>query len=415
MAATAVSISLNNIHCSDEGDGPGSAEPYLWTVFFKADGDTVSAEAGTLQGTATVAGTPGNHGDLGTTSVNAGDNVAIPASLGQFSGFVKPIAGPGGALLPGAIGYIAVLLEQDSTPDHAIAAGHSALNQAVQTELNNLIPTLKLTDLSNLDPVLKGVKDRVSAKVKSAISNAQSTFEKLTHPNQDDTIGTDVKVIFAQDGKVGTDPFDLKTDPVTIDTAFHDEGSWTLSGRAAVLPSRQLFLRIIGRPGLGVPIIGSGPLSGVSVQLFELDNPAPAGDDAVIPPVGETEKIVGGKEITDTTTYQPLADQALGTQTTNASGVVAFQVVPNRAAGVLTHTHTEEELRDGGKTTTRTTHTSVAEALPDFGITVVGHSGRRLAIRQLVALNASGDVGTATSPVDVLVDRDEPVVVATQQ
>ena len=94
--------------------------------------------------------------------------------------------------------------------------------------------------------------------MKSAISDSQSAFEKLTHPNQDDTIGTDVKVIFAQDDKVGTSPFDLKADPIAIDTPFHSEGSWALTGRVAVLPSRQLFLRIIGRPKLGVPIIGSG-------------------------------------------------------------------------------------------------------------------------------------------------------------
>src|SRR5712691_11682356 len=350
MAATAVSISLNNIHCSDEGDFIGSAEPYLWTVFFKVDGDTVSFETGTLQGTATVVSTPGNHGDLNTNSVDAGDDVPIPASLGQFSGFVKPIPAQGGTLLPGGIGYIAVLLEKDSTPDHAIATGHNALNQAVQTELNNLIPTLTPANLTNLDPVVKGLKDRVAAKVKSAISNAQSTSEKITHPDQDDTIGTDVKVIFAQDDKVGTDPFDLKADPVAIDTPFHNEGSWTLTGRVAVLPSRQLFLRIIGRPGLGAPIVGSGPLSGVSVQLFELDNPAPAGDDAVIPPVGETDVIVGRREITDTKTYQPLPDQSLGAKTTDAAGVVAFQMIPNRSAGVLTHTHTVEDLRDGGKT-----------------------------------------------------------------
>ena len=50
MATTAVDITLRNIHCSDEGDGPGSAEPYLWTVFFKVDGDTVSFESGALQG-----------------------------------------------------------------------------------------------------------------------------------------------------------------------------------------------------------------------------------------------------------------------------------------------------------------------------------------------------------------------------
>ena len=26
---------LQNVHCHDEGDGWGNAEPYIWTVFFK--------------------------------------------------------------------------------------------------------------------------------------------------------------------------------------------------------------------------------------------------------------------------------------------------------------------------------------------------------------------------------------------
>jgi hypothetical protein len=59
-------------------------------------------------------------------------------------------------------------------------------------------------------------------------------------------------------------------------------------------------------------VIGTGPLPGVSVQLFELDRPAPAGDDAVVPPVGETDVIVGHKEITETRTYEPLPDQNFG-------------------------------------------------------------------------------------------------------
>ena len=75
-----VHLKMNNLHCYDEGDGPGSAEPYLWTVFFKIDGDTAVVNTSfTLQGSATVVGTPGNHGDLPNHDVDPGENVAILA------------------------------------------------------------------------------------------------------------------------------------------------------------------------------------------------------------------------------------------------------------------------------------------------------------------------------------------------
>jgi hypothetical protein len=384
-------------------------------VFFKVDGDTASVQNGTLQGTATVVGTTGNHGDLGLPGrdVDPGEDVPIPASLGQFTSFVKPIPAGGGVELPGVIGYIATLLEQDRTPDHAIATGHVTLNQALQEELNALIPTLTIADLVNLDPILEGVRARVEARVRSAIRDSLSTAEAISSfLNRDDTVGTDIRVIFAQGEQIGTDPLSLSASPIALERRFQNEGDWTLSGEVRVTLSRHVFLRIIGRPGPGPGpiVIGSGPLPGVSVRLFELDEPPPAGDDVVVPQTGETSQIVGHREITTTTTYDPSPDQLLGVQTTDASGVAAFQVFPNRRGGVLTRTRTEEDLHSH-ETETTTTKTSILEGRPDYGVTVTGSGGKLLATRQLVALNAPGDVGTAASPIDVLVDRDEPVIV----
>src|SRR3954464_12389541 len=63
-----VSLQLDHIHCYDEEDGWGAAEPYLWTVFFKVDGDGVAlTDALKLSGGATVVTTPGSHGNLGTS------------------------------------------------------------------------------------------------------------------------------------------------------------------------------------------------------------------------------------------------------------------------------------------------------------------------------------------------------------
>ena len=91
-----VVLKLDRIRCHDEGDGPGNAEPYLWTVFFKADGDSLVVNssgpvAPFLQGAPTVVGTPGNHGNLGTTDVDEGDTVAIPAIIGEYRTLMKPI------------------------------------------------------------------------------------------------------------------------------------------------------------------------------------------------------------------------------------------------------------------------------------------------------------------------------------
>lgn len=88
-------VSLDRIHCYDEGDGIGSAEPYLWTVFSKVDGDTVVlGDDLFLHGTATVVTTPGSHGNLGDSGVDGGDTVAIPAAIGECQTTLKPIPVP---------------------------------------------------------------------------------------------------------------------------------------------------------------------------------------------------------------------------------------------------------------------------------------------------------------------------------
>jgi hypothetical protein len=53
-------MSLDEVRCNEEGDGFGSAEPYLWTMFFKIDGDSVIVGDDThLKGECTIVASAG--------------------------------------------------------------------------------------------------------------------------------------------------------------------------------------------------------------------------------------------------------------------------------------------------------------------------------------------------------------------
>jgi hypothetical protein len=228
MEPTPVKIKLDNIHCSDEGDFIGSAEPYLWTVFFKIDGDTTHVDSSlTLQGTATVVTTPGNHGNLGVHDVDAGDDIPIPPALGELSTVLTPIPVDSmpGTTVPGVIGCIVVLLEEDETPSSAVQAGHAALNQAVQTALDELISTLSVLHPSPTDNEIKALTDKVGKKVEDAISDNVSVWDWLTAlGNEDDKIGTKVFYYSQNDICKAVLP------GIRLYQEWQNEGRWQISG-----------------------------------------------------------------------------------------------------------------------------------------------------------------------------------------
>ena len=226
-----VSVKLKDVHCFDEGDGPGSAEPYLWTVFFKIDGDTAKVNSALkLEGTATVVGSPGNHGNLPNHDVDEGETVAIPAAIGEFNTTLKPIPLEtpilGKDSVGGAIGCIAVLMEEDGTPNSAVAKGHNALNSAVQSELNRLISTLGVTQQEPSDQDIKDIEAKVGNAVENAIREDVSVWDWLgAFGNMDDKIGSVVfKFSHSQLENGGSSGLELKK-------RWKSEGDWELRGR----------------------------------------------------------------------------------------------------------------------------------------------------------------------------------------
>ncbi len=194
-------LSLDHILAYEEGDGFGSAEPYLWTVFFKIDGDTVVlGDDAFLHGTCTLVGTPGSHGNLGDTDVDAGDDVLIPRAIGELLGTLRPIPLADGIQhqLPtvpdagGVVGVVFVLMEEDQVSDEGAEAGHARLNSLVEEAINGFILPVGVVgtqedaktklgvakqDVTEED--IQALEDRAPDVIQAAIVDAQGTWDNL--------------------------------------------------------------------------------------------------------------------------------------------------------------------------------------------------------------------------------------------
>jgi hypothetical protein len=240
-----IEFKLDRIHCYDEGDGPGNAEPYLWTVFFKVDGDTcvvntAGANGPFLQGVPTIVTTPGNHGNLGTSDVDEDDNVTIPSIIGEYRTLMKPIPLTTPLLgvkeVGGMIGCIVVLMEEDFTSGGAIARGHEALDRSVRDKLTSVLSTLSIGKPSPTEEDIQALSDAIGGAVKQSIKDGVSVLGWIAgFGNMDDQIGSAVfrfshNELEAAAGN--TIPFSRR---------WANEGDWELYGhmRATIVPRAE--------------------------------------------------------------------------------------------------------------------------------------------------------------------------------
>ncbi|MEO8084128.1 MAG: hypothetical protein ABI780_09920 [Ardenticatenales bacterium] len=233
MDALDILIKLERIHCYDEGDGIGNAEPYLWAVFFKIDGETAFVDDHlTLQGTARVFVSLHSHGNLGTTDVDAGDDVAVPAQFGYGDLLTPiPLRPPvfGTSEIGGIVGCVAILMEQDNSSDEAAEAGRAALFSAVQAALDGLIPKITMRNPSPSPEDVQGLKDQVAASVEGAIWDHTRLYGWIAAgTNVDDNIGSEI-FDYSQEDLFGAGPSGK-----AFSTRWNNEGDWEIFGRIDV-------------------------------------------------------------------------------------------------------------------------------------------------------------------------------------
>lgn len=183
MATIKVVAALQKLFCFHGADEEES-EPYLWTIMFTVDGRTIThtPNAPKLNGKPAFFFGPGSHGNLGG-SINTGVTLNIPPAVGRFDTTLQPIVlnALGHTLeVPGHLGIIAILLEEDSTSDGAAEAAHQAINNLVKVELEEAVEDLDIagiaaqaapaiqagTDpLTAVLPIFKEKMDRVSQRI----------------------------------------------------------------------------------------------------------------------------------------------------------------------------------------------------------------------------------------------------------
>jgi hypothetical protein len=293
-------VSLDHLYCHDEADELGSGEPYLWTAFFKVDGESVVVDLVeddrpdssktvidlVLRGGCTLVGSPGSHGNLGDTDVDAGDTVPIPSEVGSLAFEMAPIAVTERArgvldgratLNGGAVGVVSVLMEENHVTDEAAEVGHAVLNDALVTGINEIIPTLSLVDLTVPPEAISDLTAKVSATVRSAIEAASHNPGAFFRPDLE--IGAEVFY-----GTFGIKPWtDVEISKRFQRTAVDSQGNhstqedYSLLGEIIGVDPAQTDWVAVRRsrdplftapPAAGAPTVGVDPLSGAHNILY---------------------------------------------------------------------------------------------------------------------------------------------------
>jgi hypothetical protein len=119
-----VRVHLWRLFCYHGAD-EDSSEPYLWVIGFKFDGWTLRQQLTRFTWTPDFFFSSGSHGNLGTV-VRTGFKVTVPPAVGTWNTALRPIVltdeQRNSTEVPGAIGFAAVLLEENNVPGYAAEA-----------------------------------------------------------------------------------------------------------------------------------------------------------------------------------------------------------------------------------------------------------------------------------------------------
>jgi hypothetical protein len=244
-------IALDQLYCEEEADGVGVAEPYLWGLFFAIDGTGVTLDVGAnnhlvLRGAVHTIATPGSLGNLGTTSVDAGDRITLPARIRSHGPDLRlepiPLSPAARALYPdlsavgGLAGVVVVLMENDDVIAVDAEIAHKEFNASNEATINQALQEFSVppifTDLTDdtIAPFVRNLGKRIDELLVQQRRREWARFPNYQNENPDDKVGLDTVFFlhqdFAKDIRPETGGF------LNIGMGFEQAGRYVISGQA---------------------------------------------------------------------------------------------------------------------------------------------------------------------------------------
>jgi hypothetical protein len=159
MIPATVQLTQLNRRINNGGQEDGSVSAYLWVIMFALDGTNITQNGLSLSGAPQWFFGAGSDGNL-NQDISQGQGIPIPPSVGTWFLNLSPIIitdptmSPPTTSVPATIGVVAVLMDAGATPTEDMEAGHQALNNFVQTEINNFVSGINLLTVSQSAAVL---------------------------------------------------------------------------------------------------------------------------------------------------------------------------------------------------------------------------------------------------------------------
>lgn len=165
---TDITVVLNSLHCLRESDGSGGSEPYVWPALLWVDDRTLATPAKVGVTTPALA----NARVVLRQNMRAGETVAFPTSVGVSHVRVDDI------LKVRALFFVVALWESDETPTKAMRAGFQAFSGELRAAIADNLLGLASANPAERAAIIATIRTRVANRVRNAIKDGLSAFEK---------------------------------------------------------------------------------------------------------------------------------------------------------------------------------------------------------------------------------------------